>query len=142
VSAGDEPIDEDDDGRILADLVATAIVERFPAVSIVQPDSSESYHGSLVFFTPPNPGGVPVVLHANFDWSFQLEADGRILFEDAQMTRSPAEHVEWIVDEISTIARDGQRRRWPRWGAKQAPWGLASSAAVSVQDGSVENAGP
>lgn len=124
VSAVETTIDERDNGRALADLVAAAIAERHPGVVIEQPETIPEYRGSMVFFTPPNPGGTPVLLYVNFDWSFQLEADGLILFEDAPMTGSPEDHFTWIVEEISTIARDGLHRRWHRIRANHKPWAV------------------
>lgn len=98
---------DSDNGRRLADLVVAEIVERFPTVAVDQPESSPEYHGSLVFFTPSNPQGAPVRFYANYDWSFQLEVDGLILFEDLPMDESEIERVERVVKEITKIAREG-----------------------------------
>ena len=95
---------DSDHGRVLADLVVAEVVKRFPSVAVEQPMSSFC---SIVYFTPPNAEGAPILLYANFDWSFQLEVDGWILFEDFPMEESESERVTRIVEEISKIAING-----------------------------------
>lgn len=101
--------EEADNGRLLADLVVAEIVKRFPGVAVTQPESSPDYFGSLVFFTPSNEQGAPVLLYANYDWSFQLEVDGLVLFEDVPMDESESDRVSRIVEEITRIATEGLR---------------------------------
>ena len=54
--------------------------------------------------SPANAGATPVWLYANSDWSFQLDAGGRTLFEDLEMDESEQERVTRIVDEIAKVA--------------------------------------
>jgi hypothetical protein len=121
-------ISEDDNGRVLADLVVAEIVKRFPGVAVDQPESSPDYHGSIVYFTPSNAQGAPVVLYANYDWSFQLEVDGLILFEDLPMDESESDRVSRIVYEIARVATQGLAtpKGWPQrlFGTprKSEPW--------------------
>jgi hypothetical protein len=96
-------IDEADLGHRLADLVVAEVVARFPRVMVQQPEWAPGF-SAIVDFTPTNPGGTPVVLYANYDWSFQLEAGGRTLFEDLEMDESEEERVARIVAEIAKIA--------------------------------------
>jgi len=100
-------IDEADNGRRLAELVAARVLQSFPRTRVDYPIHSTELHGTVVKFTPPNAEGAVVTLIALYEWSFDLWAGNYFLAEEEPMSGTESEQVDLIASQILEIGRVG-----------------------------------
>lgn len=104
--------DRHDRGRRLAEAVAARVLVAFPRVTVKVHEDIPGLWGTVVELFPPNPRGARMSLIAAWDWSWDLNVGRFKVCEMESTTGTEVEHVERVVEAITSIATHGYRRSW------------------------------